>query len=150
VQRGPAKPIQLPHGPMVERIRQALAAPAQIAFNEQPLQQVTEYLKDANKIEIQLDGQALENAGITGDTPISVNLKAPSLAAVFQWFDDQMPNLKFVVRDYGILVTTPERAREQGYLPVVEFARVSQGTVEFAPALEAQPSSKSPATFVPK
>jgi hypothetical protein len=31
------------------------------------------------------------------------------------------------VRDYGLLVTTPQRARAQGYFPVVDFARLSAG-----------------------
>ena len=54
--------------------------------------------------------------------------------------DDLLPKLKFVVRDFGLLVTTPERAREQGYFPVVDFARLSAG---------GEPQSETPRDLQP-
>ena len=61
------------------------------------------------------------------DRPLTIDLKGLALADFFQSLDDREPELKFVVRNYGILVTTPERAREQGYFPVVDFARLAAG-----------------------
>jgi hypothetical protein len=128
----PAATVQLPRGPAVEKVRQALLAPAELNFNEVPLQSIVEYLGVTHKINIQLD-----KASVVEDTPITINLKAPSLAAAFQAFDDQCPDIKFVIRDYGILVTTPARAREQGYLSVVEFARVGVNSYQGSTAISA-------------
>ena len=117
----PAKPLPPPRGPVVERIRQALLTPTELDFIQVPLGDVVEYLKDKHKIEIQID----TNAGISGDMPIGIGLKGVTLGDALQAMDDMIPDLKLVVRNYGILVTTPERAREQGYLSVVEFARLA-------------------------
>jgi hypothetical protein len=123
--RQPPKPPQLPRGPMVEKIRKALLTPTEIDFYESPLGDIVDYLKSTREIEIQLDQHALEDQGLSSDTPITFKLKGVSLGAALQAFDDQHDNLKLVVRDYGILVTTPSRAEERGYFPVVEFARLT-------------------------
>ena len=112
---------------MVEKVRKALATPTKMEFVDTPLSDVAAYLKDLHGIEIQLDGQALGKAGVTADTPISLELKGVPLAAALQLIDDKFKELKLVVRDYGILVTTPEEAETKDYLPVVEFARMSDG-----------------------
>jgi hypothetical protein len=140
------KPVQLPRGPVVEKIRNALFSPAQLDFTETPLQDLVDYLKSVYKIEIQLDRKALEDINITGDTPISIKLKAPSLGAALQAFDDQFPEIRIVVRDYGLLVTSPERAREQGYFPVVDFARAVNGSDEFHQSGEMRPVMDSMVT----
>jgi hypothetical protein len=123
----PAKPLQLPHGPVVEKIRKALMSQTEAVFVEAPLQEVMDFMKEKHKIEIQIDARALEEAGVSADTPMTVDLKGLTLGDLFQAWDDKMPDLKFVVRNYGILITTPERAREQGYFPVVDFARLTAG-----------------------
>jgi hypothetical protein len=115
----PAKPLQLPRGPVVEKIRKALHAPTEINFTETPLVEVVEYLRERHKIEIQIDA-----GKVNTDWPITVGLNGVTLGEALQAIDDLIPDLKFVVRDYGILVTTPERARQQGYFPVVDFARL--------------------------
>ena len=117
-------PLQIPHGPTVERIREDLGATTQMEFLDQPLSDVVAYLKDLHRIEIQIDGGALEDAGLNSDMPITLNIKGIRLGAALQLLDDKLRDLKWVVRDYGILVTTPERAQEAGYMPVVEFARL--------------------------
>jgi hypothetical protein len=130
----PAKSIQLPHGPMVEKIRKALLTQTDLDFYEQPFSNVVDYLKTIRNIEIQLDTEALADSNITSETPITFNLKGVTLGAVLQAFDDQHENLKLVVRDYGILVTTPSRAEERGYFPVVEFVRlISEGNEPLRP-----------------
>jgi hypothetical protein len=123
----PAKPLQLPHGPMVEAVRKALLSPTEIVFVESPISEVMDYLKERHKIEILIDAKALAEAGMTKEKLITCDLKPASLAAALQAWDDLMPELKIVVRDYGLLVTTPERAREQGYFAAVAFARLGAG-----------------------
>jgi hypothetical protein len=122
-----AKPLQVPEGPMVERIRGVLATPTEIDFTTTPLRDLVDYLvdhhsqKSGSRIVIQVDDVALSEVGMDSTTPITIKLGGISLGAAFQAIDDKYPSLKFVVRDYGILVTTPERAQQQGYMPVVDF-----------------------------
>jgi hypothetical protein len=119
---------QVPRGPMVEKIRQALATNSQLEFNKAPLGDVMDYLKGLHGIEVQLDTPAFEDEGIDteGKKPnfwVTINLNKIQLGAVLQAVEDRYPMLKFVIRDYGILVTTPDRAKQQGYLPVADFWR---------------------------
>lgn len=117
--------IQLPHGPMVEKVRKALLSPSTVDFNEAPLADIMDYLKEVHKIEIQIDGPALKQEGYKDPAafPITINLKSHSLIAAFQAIEDRYPSLKFVVRDYGILVTTPKVAETRGYFPASELAK---------------------------
>ena len=49
--------------PAEKRIREALAEPTKMEFNEMPLQDAVTFIKDYHAIEIQLDTRALEDAG---------------------------------------------------------------------------------------
>jgi hypothetical protein len=127
-------------------------------FVETPLKDIVDYLKDLHHIEIQIDGSAIpeQKQGRRRPSrpqpptpgsaipeqeqgmPITMNLKGMSLAAAFQRLEDEkFGELKFVVRDYGILLTTPTRAREAGYMPLADFLRLRTEVSE-AELLEAQ------------
>jgi hypothetical protein len=143
--------LHAPKGPMVEKLRKMLSRPTDMAFNEHPLSDMVDYLKDFHGIEIQIDKEALSEAGIALDFPMTINVNRMPFSAVIQLLDDKFPQMKLVVRDYGILVTTPQRAQEQGYFPAVELARLGDGGEAAAgkPAEPAQPKespkrSKSP------
>ncbi len=112
-------PLQIPHGPLVEKIREALNAPTQIEFADTPVHDVADYLRDLHSIEVQVDSEAIE-----GETLITLSANGMPLGAALQLWGDKFHGLELVVRDYGILVTTPERAREAGYMPLAEFARL--------------------------
>jgi hypothetical protein len=118
-------PIQIPRGEAVDKIRQELLKPTQFDFSEQPLSAVIEYLREYHKIEIQIDHDALAEEGLTEDTPITMTVHGVTLAAAFQAFEDRFRFLTFVVRDYGLLLTTPSRAEAKGYFTALEFARAS-------------------------
>jgi hypothetical protein len=45
------------------------------------------------------------------------------LPAVIQALQDQNPGWMFVIRDYGILLTTIDQAKAQGYYPALDFCR---------------------------
>jgi hypothetical protein len=120
----PKPPLQMPRGPIVENIKQALSSPTELDFVEQPVRNVTDYLKARYRIEIQIDDEAFDNDGVdVNKLTLTVNLRELPLGAALQAWDDKFQEMKLVVRDYGILVTTRKRAQEAGYMPVVEFAR---------------------------
>jgi hypothetical protein len=145
-----AKPLQVPKGPLVEKLRKALNTQTQMSFIETPLSDVVDYLKDLHGIEIQIDKDALSDDGIGTDWPVNVALDKMSLGAAIQLWDDKFKQLKLVVRDYGILVTTPERAEEQGYFPAVEFARLAGSSEAAAPAEPSRPASPKGSSERPK
>jgi hypothetical protein len=136
----PAKPIQVPRGPMVENICRALGTRTELKFPaDTPIGDLVDWLKDYHKIVIQVD-----NLPGLRDMPMGspLELQFVSLGAAVQLIDDVFPKLKLVIRDYGILVTTPERARQQGYMPLVDWARES---AREAPATLAPPRESSAA-----
>jgi hypothetical protein len=119
-----AVPPQLPKGPIVEKIREQLLKPTQLDVTAMPVSDVLMQLGDLHGITMKIN----ENGGIPPDTPITINEKGITLAALLQAMEDQFfPEWKFVIRDYGILLTTTERAKEAGYYPAIEFARQSSG-----------------------
>ena len=86
-------------------IRNALLKKVDVRFEETPLEKVVAHLEKEVGIPFvlqQFDG--IENCDVT------LNLKSVTLAAACQALEDSMPNLCFVVRPYGILVTTRQFA----------------------------------------
>ena len=66
-----------------------------------------------------------DEEGIGTDMPISLSTNQVALAAALQRFEDAYPQLQFVLRDYGILVTTKAYARSHGYMPVLELGKTA-------------------------
>ncbi len=95
-------------------------------FVEQPLEQVIAFMSDYHKFPFYLDKKTLGEAGMSSDMPISIGMKGTPLAAALQALEDQNQGMRFVVRDYGILLTTIDQAKAQGYYPVLEFARSTE------------------------
>ncbi len=141
----PAKPLQLPRGTVVQRTRDALLTNTEITFVNAPVEEVGEYLKDRHKINnIFVDSKALREVGGGHPLDITIDVRGVSLIAAFEAMEDLYPQLKIVVRDYGLLVTTPERAREEGYLPAVDFIRLgSNGGGPIGP-LSPLPAEQAP------
>ena len=74
-------------GPSFERIKQALDQPlkqAGLDFTEEPLETVVNYLQSEYEIPIQLDVPALEDAGLTPDEQVTVNLQRISLRSAMR------------------------------------------------------------------
>jgi len=45
------------------------------------------------------------------------------LHAALQAIEDEFSQLQFVLRDYGVLITTKDYAESHGYVPVLEPAK---------------------------
>ncbi len=94
-----------PQGPLAEVIREALNRPIQVDFVDTPLQEVLVLLSETTKINFRPDPEGLANAGLSTDMPITLKLSNVPLGAVLQAIEDFTGNLKFVIRDYGIVAT---------------------------------------------
>jgi hypothetical protein len=97
--------------PAEKKIQEALKQPTQIEFVETPLRDVVDYLKDLHKIEIQLDTAALKDANVDENTPVTKNLKGISLRSALKLLLDEL-QLRYVVRDEVLLITSPGKADE--------------------------------------
>ncbi len=119
---------QAPQGPIVEKMQSALEKPIKLDFVEQPLQDVMSILTDSTGVVFSLQGPALEAAGIATDNPVTVFTSEVPLRAGLQAFEDAYPEIQFILRDYGVLVTTKEYSEAHGYAPVLEPSKVSATT----------------------
>jgi hypothetical protein len=121
------KQLHIPTGPIVEQIRKKFQTgeTIQMEFVDAPLSDVIDYLMNYLKIPVYFDLEACSGANsiIASDQPIKMNIRNAPLAAALQYFQDQWQGTQFVIRDYGILLTTIDRAKAQGYYPVLDFAR---------------------------
>ena len=96
-------------GPAEKKIEAALKTPTQLEFVDTPLTDVIDYLKDYHQIEIQLDKKAMEDAGVGTDTPVTKSLKGVSLRSALRLMLAEL-NLKYVIKDEVLLITTTEAA----------------------------------------
>jgi hypothetical protein len=99
-------------GSAEERIFEALQEPTALEFIELPLADVVELLKDMHDIEIQIEYRALEEVGMSRDTPVTRNLKGISLRSALKLMLREL-DLTYTVRDEVLLITTPERVAEE-------------------------------------
>jgi hypothetical protein len=65
----------------------------------------------------------IDLAIVKNSSTVTLNLKGVPLSAVLQAIEDQFTasGWQFVVRDYGLLLTTREEAEKNGYLPMKDF-----------------------------
>jgi hypothetical protein len=94
-------PSQAPVGSMAERIRKALDTPVKVEYKRQTHRQILNDLKNkAASVPIYV------RIGTGAGDPVDFDLGEVPLGAALQAFADFFePDLRFVVREYGILVT---------------------------------------------
>jgi hypothetical protein len=114
-------PRQMPQGPMVDKIRVVGQKSIKLDYAEVPLMDVLAQLSDSSGVMFSMQKAALENAGLGTDMPINLSTDKVRLQDAIQAFEDALPELQFVVRDYGVLLTTREYAEEHGYIPLLEL-----------------------------
>jgi hypothetical protein len=114
--------IQYPSGPFVEKILQSLDCSIDVDLSDTMIKDVLKQFKEKSKgIEFEADERGLGEIGLSPDCALSLNMHGKPLRMVLQALEDRTDGLKFVVRDYGILITSREIAKAQGYVSVVDF-----------------------------
>ncbi|MDZ7619641.1 MAG: STN domain-containing protein, partial [Patescibacteria group bacterium] len=135
------------------RIRQALAAPISLEFVETPLQDVVDYLKNATKIEIQIDRKSLDDVGVATDMPVTKNLRNVSLKSALRLMLREL-GLTYSIEDEVLLITTPEEAEnrlETRMYPVTDLVRFQdkkgEAWTDFDSLIELITSTVKPQTW---
>lgn len=101
--------------PSVERIKRVLSEPLKssgLEFSDEPLASIANFLQDEYGIPIQLDVPALEDAGMTQDEPLTVNLRSISLRSALRLML-KTKQLTYIIRDEVLIITTPEEAETE-------------------------------------
>jgi hypothetical protein len=114
-------------GSVAEKIRKALDTSVSVDFKEMPVQEALKRLEQKAPGVTFLVTTPLGNLA---DTPINLQLRDVPLGAVFQALEDLFPiqmsngvwvGLHFVVRDYGILVTSKQPSEPHRALSLYDF-----------------------------
>lgn len=99
------QPAQSP----AERIVEKLKKPVTLDFTDSALADVVDFLRDFTGENVVLDRLALEEQGITPDTPITLKLAGVSLKTALSLILEQI-KLAWIIRDEVLFITTEEQA----------------------------------------
>jgi len=110
----PDTEAQQPTPAAAQKMTAALDKTTNLEFADVPLPEVVKHLRETCKTPLTVDaGRGM------GDIRVSLQLKEVKLGAALQAIEDLYPDVMFVVRDYGILATQKEHARNHGFQPAV-------------------------------
>ena len=120
------------------RIEQRLLARIDLNFNETPLKQVIEDLQQIAQVNVVADTDALQEAAVSLDLPLSLKVEDMSLKSALNILLKQA-RLTYVIKDEALQITTEEHAK--GKLRMVTYqvadlvVPIGSGDNELAPFL---------------
>lgn len=92
---------------VTRKIRRVLDGVTEMDFEETPLYEAIDYLRDLHGIEIQLDARALDKVGIGSDTPVTARCRGISLRSGLNLMLVTTDNqLTFTIWNEAVLITT--------------------------------------------
>ena len=106
---------RVPRGPIAETIQQALAQPVTLDFVDEPIGGAVDFLKE----ELAMGGMFVDDA--CTNTMVTVTCGSAPFVALIQLLEDLYPELRFVVREYGIFVTTKGSPVDLESISAVDF-----------------------------
>jgi hypothetical protein len=110
------KSKRLPEGPEVEVIVAKLNDRAVLEFMDTPLSDIAETLADVHDLKFLADP-------IVQDELVTIDMRDVPLGAGLQALEDITPGIRFVVCDYGILMTSDTSEAAATYVSANEFWR---------------------------
>jgi hypothetical protein len=96
-------------GPGEEKINKALRETTSIDFQNMPLADAIDYLKDKHGIEIQLDNKNLSLVAISSAVPVTCKARGITLASALRLVLNDL-DLSWIVHNDVLLITTKEQA----------------------------------------
>ena len=103
------------------RIQQALSEPTRFEFANASLQDAIDYLSDLHNVDIRLDAQALENAQIDSEIPLTFQAQDIPLGKALANLLAPL-KLTFVVRQAVVTITTQTVAQGSNKSPYGDFS----------------------------
>lgn len=94
-----------------QRILVALGEPTEVAFNDNPLEEALNYLKDLHGIEIWIDKSALSADGVNTDQQVNLNLSGIALRSVLRLLLEPL-RLTYCIEDEVLKITSQTAANK--------------------------------------
>jgi len=94
-------------------VERALASPGDLDFVETPLKDVIDWLSDRYKVHVLLDTKALNDAGITPDTPLTARTSGISLDSALHFLLAPKDLAAVPISDDTVLITTADAAKDK-------------------------------------
>src|SRR5262245_26542868 len=79
--------------------------PVAVDFRDVPLKEALEYLDSLQGLKLQFDNEAIQEARVAMDQPVTLNLNAFPLRAIFTLLLEPL-QMEWIIRDGAIVVTT--------------------------------------------
>ncbi len=98
------------YGEKEREIERKLTTPVNMSFSNAPLKSVLDDLRETNGINIVIDNIALQEDGVSLDSPVTIKLERVSLKAALNLVLQQV-KLTYVIKDEVLQVTTDSHAR---------------------------------------
>lgn len=118
----------------VARIRRALDEQTEAEFVEMPLNEGIAFFSALHDIPMQFDTRALAEAGLSLETPITMERKQLSLESALRQLGDSY-GFDFVIQYEALLITTPERAAALKETRVYDLRAFPEKVVEALTAI---------------
>jgi uncharacterized membrane protein YgcG len=98
--------------PKEQEIEDKMDDPVSLEFRDTALQEVIEFLQNYTNVNIVLDRPALEEEGITTETPVTIHVEGIKLRSALKLLLDQL-NLAYIIEDDVLRITTATKAGEK-------------------------------------
>lgn len=131
-------------------IEEELDGNTQMEFVDAPLSDVLQYIEDLHQIDIEFDQGVLDDAGVTGDLPVTRSLKGVKLRNALELILNDS-KLDYVLRNEVLVVTTravADKYHEQVVYPVADLLPESADASRYEELVKAL-REIAPATWKP-
>src|SRR5690606_22176490 len=96
-------------------IEQKLKTPVSLSFQARPLAEVIDYLGKVSQVNVYLNPQGLADAGVTSDTPVTIDLKDEiSLKSALLLILEPL-NLTYVIKNEVLNITSEDQKDDTLY-----------------------------------
>ncbi len=113
-----------PRNANVAKIESALQMPTEVSFSDNPLEETLNYLQDLHHIEVMLDRGGLQEAGVTKDQQITLQISGVSLKSVLEMMLEPLA-LDYVIKNEVIMITTQAKADSTREVRVYDISRLN-------------------------
>jgi type II secretory pathway component GspD/PulD (secretin) len=111
--RGPLSPIAIGRKhPSEKEIERKLTTPITLSFQDAPLATVIDDLRTVHNVNIVVDTQAMQEDGISLDSPVSIKLMEVSLRSALNLILHQC-RLTWIIKDEVLQITTEAHAKDR-------------------------------------
>lgn len=132
------------------RVYEALDQTAPLDFEEQPLSEFIDYLREVTKLDIVIDHKSLAEAGSGTDVPVTIQVKQVSYKSALKLLLDPL-DLTWVFRDGVVYITSKTEAENMLAIKIYNVRNLvsesSSGEIDFRPLIRLVTCCVAPTTW---